>query len=99
LREQITNVMGDAAVFIGGENLDSDSTGWLRDGGGVALIGFRVECDAEEGELAADLFADQSGVLADAAGEDEHIEAAENGGVTGDGFGDGAAEDGDGLTS
>ncbi len=71
--------------------------GLLRDGGGVALIGFRVECDAEEGELAAGLFADHGGVLADAAGEDERVEAAEDGGVAGDGFGDGSAEDGDGL--
>ena len=89
--------MGDAAVFVGGDDPDCDRAGRLRDAGGVALIGFGVERDAEEGELAADLLADRDGVLADASGEDERVEAAEDGGVAGDGLGDGAAEDGDGL--
>ncbi len=67
--------------------------------GGVALICFGVERDAEEGELAADLLAHRDGVFADASGEDERVEAVEDGGVAGDGLGDGPAEDGDGLGS
>jgi hypothetical protein len=46
LREQITNVMCDAAVFVGGDDLDRYGAGWLRDDGGVALIRFGVERDA-----------------------------------------------------
>jgi hypothetical protein len=95
--EKIADVVGDAAVFVGGDDLDFYGTGLLRDGGGVALIGFVVDGDPEEGELARDLFADEGGVLADASGEDEAVDAAEDCGVAGDGFGYGAAEDGNGL--
>src|ERR1700679_4215996 len=89
LREQITDVMGDAAVFIGGNDLDRnrawDGADLLRDDGAVALICFRVERDSQKGELAADLFAHRNGMLADASGEDERVEAAGDGGGGGHG--------------
>ena len=88
--------MGDAAVFVGGDDLNLYGTGSLRDGGDVALIGFAVEGYAEECELARDLFADECGMFADASGEDQTVEAAEDGGVAGNSFGDSPAEDGDG---
>jgi hypothetical protein len=50
--EKIADVVGDAAVFVGGDDPDLYGTGLVRDGGGVALIGFFVDGDAEEGELA-----------------------------------------------
>src|SRR4051812_24166829 len=95
--EQSTHVVSDAAVLVGGYDVDADGAALLRDGGGVALVGFRVDGQPEEGELAAYLFADAGGVLADAAGEDERVEAAEDCRVARDSLGDGAAEDGNGL--
>ena len=59
VRQERLNVMGDAAVFVGGDDLNLYRTGLLRDGGGVAVIGFVVEGYPEEGELARDLFADK----------------------------------------
>ena len=59
-------MMGDAAVLVGGDDADGDCAGRMGDGGGVALIGGAVECDAYEGELAADLLIDtieNAGVL------------------------------------
>lgn len=90
--------MCDAAVLVGGDNLDPNGTDFLRNHRGVALVGFAVERDAEEGELTADLLAYERGVLANTAGEDERVEAAENGSIAGDGLCDRTAEDGDGLT-
>ncbi|MDQ1452856.1 MAG: hypothetical protein QOK38_2722 [Acidobacteriaceae bacterium] len=89
--------MCDAAVLIGSKNADADGAGLLRDGGRVAPICIGVERQPKKAELAADMFADQRGVLPDASGEDETIETAEDGGIAGDGLRDAAAEDGDGL--
>ena len=96
--EQDTNVMCDAAVLVGGDDLDPDGLVWLREHGGVVLVGFAVECNAEEGEVPADLLAYDSGVLTNTPSEDERVEAAENGSVAGDGLCDRTAKDGDGLT-
>src|SRR6185437_1178849 len=97
-RQQNTNVMGDAAIFIGGVDLDPDGARFLGDHGGVAMVRLSVDCNAEESELPADLLAHEDGVLADAASEDERVEPAEDRGVAGGGLRDGTAEDGDGLT-
>ena len=45
-------MVGDAAVFIGGDDLNLYGAGLMRDGCGVALIGFVVEGYPKEGELA-----------------------------------------------
>ena len=76
----------DAAVLVGGNHPDPNRAGFLREHGGVALVGFAIECNAEEGELMADLLAYECGVLTNAASEDERVEAAENGSVAGDGL-------------
>lgn len=89
--------MCDAAVLIGGNDLDSDRAGRLRDGGGIALICFGVDGQPKEAELAADLLADEGGVLPDASSEDETVEPAKDGGIAGYSLCDAAAKDGDGL--
>jgi hypothetical protein len=97
-RQQNTNVMGDAAILIGGDDLDPDRTRFLGDHGGVAMVRLAVDRNAEESELPADLLAHGGRVLADAASKDERVEPVEDRSVTGGGLRDGAAEDGDGLT-
>src|SRR6185437_15417263 len=93
-RQQNTNVMGDAAILIGGDDLDPDGAPFLGDHGGVAMVRLAVDHNAEESELPADLLAHQGRVLADAASKDERVEPVEDRGVTGSGLCDGAAEDG-----
>jgi len=41
--EKIADVVGDAAVFVSGDDLNLYGTRLVRDGGGVALIGFVVD--------------------------------------------------------
>src|SRR4051794_13466848 len=57
--EQSTHVVSDAAVLVGGYDVDADGAALPRDGGGVALVGFRFNGEPDEGELVAHLFADK----------------------------------------
>src|SRR5580704_14808967 len=86
LREEITDGLGDDQFFVGGDDADDDAAG--RGGNDVRIggIGGGVDGHAKVREAAADFGANFGGVLADAAGEDQGIQAIQRGGVGADEF-------------
>ncbi len=89
--------LGDDKFFVGGDDAEGDLALVGGDDGGVGGVFLGVEVEVEEGEVGADLGADVGGVFADAAGEDEGVEAVHGGGERGDEFAGLVAEEVDGV--
>src|SRR6185295_8395164 len=75
--QQVAGVASDDALLVGGDDPGAHRALHLRDDGPAGGIGLRVVDQAEPGRALAHLGAHGRGVLADTAGEDERVDAAQ----------------------
>src|SRR5262245_22098496 len=75
--KQSAGVQGDHQLFIRGDNPGADAAVRTADARAAAVIGRRIQLQPEPGSITADTAPDGGGILADAAGEHEGVEAAE----------------------
>ena len=68
---------GDDALLVGGHDQDADGAVFGADLTGAFFIGLGVQAGAEPGRTLDDRCANGGGMLADAAGKDQQVQAAE----------------------
>ncbi len=88
---------GEHEFLIGWNDAHAHAPGGRRNYGGAAGIALPVNFNPEKFQAGADSFAEGGGVFANAAGEDEGVQATEGGGVGADPFFRLVAKQGQGL--